>query len=269
MERTSLIQSKDNPMIRHFRRLCESKRLRRTEQLFVAEGLRLVREALQEQACRTLLITQTAYERFGDELEAAASGQARLCRISDELGRYLSETEHTQGIFAVCVLPQTALTPEKLRGDGRYLVLHELQDPGNVGMILRTADALGIDAVISCRSCEIYSPKVVRATMGAVFRLPVFEVQDTAELGALLHVAGLRSYAAMLDERAAKLTECRLGRGCAVWIGNEGNGLTPEAASACDQSVMIPMTGHAESLNAAMAAGILLWEMSKAEEFEQ
>lgn len=266
MEQETRIMSKDNPVIRRFRKLCESKRQRRTERMFVAEGLRLVREALAEQVCRTLLVTQTAQERFGAELSAAISGRMVIYHISDDLGKYLSETEHTQGVFAVCEQPSTELVPEKLRADGRYLVLHELQDPGNVGMILRTADAFGIDAVISCKSCEIYSPKVVRATMGAVFRLPVFEMQDTAELGAVLHQAGLRSYAAMLDGRAVKLTACSLGRGSAVWIGNEGSGLSPEAAAACDQSVMIPMPGNAESLNAAMAAGIFLWEMAKAGE---
>lgn len=256
----AVITSKDNPQVKHFRRICEDKKTRRNERLFPAEGIRLVTEALQEHRCTALYVTESAYARFAAEL----GSDVQPVLLSDALGKYLSETEHPQGVFALCRQTSEPLRADCLRRDGRYLVLHELQDPGNMGMILRTADALGMDAVLSCKSCDLYSPKVVRATMGAIFRLPVCEAPDTQTLGAALQAAGIRSYAAVLHKEARPVTECPPGKGCAVWIGNEGNGLSAEAVSLCEEKIIIPMPGHAESLNAAMAAGILMWEMTKA-----
>ena len=254
----TLITSKNNPLISHYRKLCENKRCRRTEKLFPAEGLRLVREAVQAgfTVAGGILLTRSAAERYGEEFPGA-------WHISDELGQYIAETEHPQGVFCTCRMPARSLAEEPLSGDGRYLVTCDLQDPGNMGMILRTADALGVDAVLSCRSCEAYSPKVVRATMGAIFRQPVYELNDVQVLSDALHAAGIRSYAAVLHRDARPVTECGLGKGCAVWIGNEGNGLPEDAVSACEEKLIIPMPGSAESLNAAMAAGILMWEMTK------
>jgi TrmH family RNA methyltransferase len=254
-----VISSKNNPVISHYHKLCENKRCRRTEKLFPAEGLRLVREAVQAGNCGDILLTESARERFGEEFPDA-------WRITDELGRYIADTEHPQGVFCICRMPELRFEEQPLHPDGRYLVTCDLQDPGNMGMILRTADALGIDAVLACRSCEVYSPKVVRATMGAIFRQPVYELKDTAELSAALREAGIRSYAAVLHRDARPVQEYGLGKGCAVWIGNEGNGLSDEAVAVCEEKIIIPMPGNAESLNAAMAAGILMWEMTKSGE---
>ncbi len=252
----NMITSKDNPVIRHYRKLCENKRYRRTCKLFPAEGLRLVREAVQADNFGTVILTQSAYEKYAGEF-------APDLVISDDLGRYIAETDHPQGVFCVCRMPELTLDTQPLSPNGRYLVTCDLQDPGNMGMILRTADALGVDAVLSCKSCEVYSPKVVRATMGAIFRQSVYELRDIETLSAALQGASIRSYAAVLHKDARFVTDCKLGTGCAVWIGNEGNGLSEEAVSACAEKLIIPMQGNAESLNAAMAAGILMWEMMK------
>lgn len=252
----TVITSRNNAAIAHYRKLCENKRYRRTCKLFPAEGLRLVREAVQADNCGTVLLTESAWEKFAEEFPDA------MC-ISDELGRYIADTEHPQGVFCICRMPELSFAETPLRTDGRYLVTCDLQDPGNMGMILRTADALGVDAVLSCRSCEVYSPKVVRATMGAIFRQPVYELLDVQELADALQGAGIRSFAAVLHKDALPVNGCGLGRGCAVWIGNEGNGLPAEAVSVCEKKIIIPMRGNAESLNAAMAAGILMWEMTK------
>lgn len=144
-------------------------------------------------------------------------------------------------------------------------MLCQLQDPGNMGMILRTCDALGIEAVLLTQCCDLYSPKVVRATMGSVFRVPVLNFSSPEELLAFLHQKQICSYASVPDRTALSLTECRFSHGCAVWIGNEGNGLPDTVISACQYAVTIPMKGGAESLNAAMAAGILVWEMMRAD----
>ncbi len=261
MDREVRITSKENPAIRHYRQLCERKRIRKQEKLFVAEGLRIVRDALQYAGrVGTVFVTDTAWEKYGADL---ISRGATIIHITDEVGNSMAATEHTQGVFAVCRLPEMRLTEHVIRQNGSYLVLCDLQDPGNMGTILRTADALGIDAVLLCRSCEPYSPKVVRAAMGALLRIPVYEEADERIIAEILHDKGIRSFAAVLDDAAVSATECSLGAGCAVWIGNEGNGLSDEAVSVCDWHIMIPMQGQAESLNAAMAAGILMWEMMK------
>ncbi len=264
MRENIVITAKDNPALKHYRRLRDQKKARRTEGLFVAEGLRIALDALAYTGCvQQLFVTDAAWEKHGDALRAAMQETGRILRISDGMGAQLADTEHTQGVFAICRCPERGAAEERISPDGRYLVLCNLQDPGNMGMILRTADALGIDAVLSCGSCEVFSPKVVRATMGSVLRVPVYEMQDAAVLQEMLRCRGIRSFAAVPAADAVPLTECRFGDGCAVWIGNEGNGLPEAVIAACDMAVTIPMRGGPESLNAAMAAGICMWEMMK------
>lgn len=261
MQKEVRITAKDNPAVKHYRRLRDNKKARRTEGLFVAEGLRIVQDALQYPCLvQQLFVTDSAWERSGETFRLQETGT--LLRISDAVGENMADTGHTQGVFAVCRLPEEKQPERVIRPDGRYLVLCGLQDPGNMGMILRTADALGVECVFSSGSCEVYSPKVVRAAMGSVLRVSVCEAQ-AMPLAELFRERGVTSYAAVLSPEAVPLPECRFENGCAVWIGNEGNGLPPEVTAACQTTVSIPMQGGAESLNAAMAAGILMWEMMK------
>lgn len=251
------ITAKDNPAVRQYKRLRDQKKMRRTEGLFVAEGLRIVQDALRyPDRLRTLFLTDTAWEKFGETL--AVPDNIKILCIPDAVGKTMADTEHTQGVFAICAMQNRPLLqlPER----GRFLVLCQLQDPGNMGMIIRTADALGIDAVIGCGSCELYNPKVIRATMGSVFRVPFFETQEN-ELLSALQTRGILSYAAVPSRQAVPLPECCFESSCAVWIGNEGSGLPENVIDACGKAVTIPMQGGPESLNAAMAAGIFMWEM--------
>ncbi len=258
------ITAKDNPVIKRYKRLRDQKKARRSEGLFVCEGLRIVSDALQHgTSVQQLLLTESAYEKHSAALLPMLGETGRVLLISDSIGSALADTEHTQGVFAVCHAVQRGTLESMLSSKGKYLVLCNLQDPGNMGMILRTADALGVDAILSCGSCELYSPKVVRATMGSVFRVPFYEQEDAQVLLQLLRDKGIHSYAAVPAAGAVPLPECTLGEGSAIWIGNEGNGLPADVIAGCDTSVTIPMQGGPESLNAAMAAGILMWEMMK------
>ncbi len=260
MQKITVITSRENPAVKHYIRLRDRKKTRYDENLFVAEGLRIVRDALQYPfLVQQIFLTEPAFEKYAGMLEAE-SGQ--LFRIPEALGREMSDTEHTQGVFAVCRMPEQNL---KLSPEGRYLVLCQVQDPGNMGMILRTCDALGTDAVLMTQCCDLYSPKVIRATMGSVFRVPVLRTDTPEELFSLLRQQQICSYASVPAASAVPLTECRFGHGCAVWIGNEGNGLPETVIHACQKAVTIPMKGGAESFNAAMAAGILTWEMMKSD----
>ena len=163
----------------------------------------------------------------------------------------------------VLPLPPESLPPppEKLTGR-RYLVLDGVQDPGNVGTIWRTADALGADGLLLVNRCaDPFSPKTVRATMGACFRLPVYEVEGEGLLP-LLERSRLPLYATALRPDAVELGQVELGR-CAVVIGSEGRGVSPELLAASGRAIRIPMRPRCESLNAAVAASIVLWEMGR------
>lgn len=258
----NIITSKDNPVIKLYQRLSSSKKDRLQYGLFVLEGLRIVGDAIREDSGLThLIFTKQAYERYGGELLQADLRDTKTIVISNELGNKISSTTATQGVFAICGIPVDK--QPVFRENGRYVVLFGLQDPGNVGMIIRTADALGIDGVFLCGSCDLYSPKVIRSTMGSVFRESIYIENDPDKLFVLLKEGGVTTSAAVIDQDAGSVTDCGFSGRQAVFIGNEGNGLPTETAMRCDRRITIPMNGTINSLNAAMAAGILMWELKK------
>ena len=169
-------------------------------------------------------------------------------------------TETPQGVLFLCRTPDLAL-PERLTG-GRYMVLDGVQDPGNLGTVWRTADAFGADGLVLVHSCaDPWSPKTVRATMGACFRLPVWEA-DLHALQARLDEGGVPLYATALREDTEDLRAQDLRR-CAVVIGSEGRGVSEETLALCGKTLKIPMRTRCESLNAAVAAAVVLWEMAR------
>ena len=172
----------------------------------------------------------------------------------------LCDTRTPQGVLFLARMPAAA-PPEKLAGR-RYLVLDGLQDPGNVGTIWRTADALGADGLLLVNGCaDPFAPKTVRATMGACFRLPVYEL-EAEELPGLLERSGLPLYATALRADTADLRRADLSR-CALVIGSEGRGVSPGLLAQSRLTVKIPMRPRCESLNAAAAAAVLLWEAAR------
>lgn len=253
MER-ELVTSRANPLLARVRKLNSRRAFRREENAFAAEGLKLLGEAL----------------RWGAELEAviAAPGVSlpelprgvRLVEVPDSLLASIADTETPQGVVFVCRGKPLAL-PSALEG-GRYLILDGVQDPGNVGTIWRAADAFGAEGLILCNGCaDPWNPKTVRATMGAVFRLPGYEcaLGTAAER---LAQAGIPLYAAALREDTVDVRSISLER-AAVVIGSEGRGASQEALDRCQRTVKIPMRDRCESLNAAAAASVVLWEMAR------
>lgn len=266
----NLITSRENPVVKYYKKLRDHKKNRRTEQAFVIEGLRIVQDALQyPDLVQKLFMTETFrmhnenHEIFHKLDLLQETQKTEVLYLSDAVGNDLSDTEHAQGIFAICTIPQQKDISELLRSDGRYLVLCNLQDPGNMGMILRTCDALGIDAVLTTGSCELYNPKTIRSAMGSALRVAVLDEPDAEKLLQTLQKKQIVNYAAVPAKNAVPLTNCDFRNGCAVWIGNEGNGLPEHIIALCDAAITIPMRGGAESFNAAMAAGILAWEIMK------
>lgn len=256
------ITSRDNPAVKHFRKLMTSKKERRSCREFALEGSRLVFDALKNNAPVTkLLITVSAAAKYENLLSEYSDIEKIF--ISDELGEKISDTGTTQGIFAQCDFIDCDNIRFSLKLYGRYVVLSGLQDPGNAGMIIRTADAMGLDGVILSNSCDIYNPKVVRATMGSLFRIPVFSDVSEDEIFMALDSAQIPSFAAVVDRNATDLNNADFSRGGAIFIGNEGNGLSDGVVLKCKESITIKMHGNIESLNAAMATGIIMWELMK------
>lgn len=253
----SVLTSRQNPLCAHVRKLCAQSRYRREMGEYLADGRKLWEEAVRWRAPIRRLITTP-------EVPVELPRGVEHTQVSPELMAYLSPMESPQGFLFTLAIPDR--TPPALEGK-RYLVLDGLQDPGNVGTIWRTADALGADGLLLLNHCaDPYGPKTVRAAMGASFRLPAWEV-TLEELRALLRNAGIPLYAAALGGKSIDITEAGLGP-CAMVVGNEGHGVSQEVLDACGGRVIIPMRPRCESLNAATAAAILLWEMGRSERKE-
>ena len=258
----NIITSKDNPVIKLYQKLSKSKKERTEYGLFVLEGLRITEDALRENSLLShIILTENACNKYGESIFQADLRDTRTIVISNELGNKISSTGTTQGVFAICHVPPARIPV--FEENSRYIVLYGLQDPGNAGMIIRTADALGIDGIILSNTCDLYSPKTIRSTMGSVFRTNIFIENDTQKLFELLESNGVTSYASVIDKDAEKVTETQFSGKCAVFVGNEGNGLPTEISQRCSKRITIEMKGSINSLNAGMAGGILMWEMKR------
>lgn len=220
--------------------------------LFVLEGERLVSEIDDPDSIEYIIVS----ESYDGEIPNTKNAYL----VSDELFAHLSDTVHPQGILAVCHKLKYNIDTAFLSQNPLFVILENLQDPGNLGTIIRTADAAGADAVfLSKGTVDLYNPKVVRSTMGSLFHLPIYTGIDVAEIiyeckkhniyTLAAHLAGVGTpYAAKLYAPSA------------ILIGNEASGLTPETATMADELVRIPMPGKAESMNASVAAAILIYE---------
>ena len=248
------ITSRSNPLCTHLRKLASDRAYRRKCGEFLCDSPKLLEEALLHGGdLRTVVCTEDA------ALPPIPAG-VRLVSVPADVMKSVSPAQAPQGVLAVCAMRAPAL-PEMLPGK-RYVVLDGVQDPGNVGTILRTADAFRADGMFLVNGCaDLYNPKTFRATMGAVFRCPVWNC-DIPNLRRLLTNSGLPLYGAALRADTVDARTLDYSR-CAIAIGSEGKGLSQALLAVCDQTVLIPMSDHCESLNAAMAATVLLWEAAR------
>ena len=244
------ITGRHNPLMTHIRKLLSSRSYRRQCGEYICDGTKLLQEAVHWGAEVTVLVT-THPERL-----PLLPENARLVQVPEELMRSISPMEAPQGALFIMRQPETP-QPERLKGP--LLVLDGLQDPGNVGTILRTADAFDCDLMLLEGCADPYSHKAARASMGAVFRRPVYEA-TLEQLTKLLQESGLPLYGAALGLDTKDLRQTDL-KSCAVAVGSEGQGLRREVLDLCRGTVKIPMQPRCESLNAAVAAAVLLWEM--------
>ena len=255
-----MIESLNSPHIARVKALIGSRGVkeRKNAGQFVAEGLQCAREALAAKSgprIETLYLTANGRSKVE---EIADLSQFNVVDVSDEVMKQMSETITPQGIIAICTIPITQLDSIALNGSRKFIYLSEVQDPGNAGTILRSADAFGMDAVItSPGSVDMYSPKVVRSTAGSLWHIPVFESISLADLVG----RGVRGFS--LGASGSKSLKDYVLTGDTVAIfGNESRGLTASQNLNSIESVNIPMPGKAESLNLSAAASIVMYHLS-------
>lgn len=259
-----MIESLNSPHVGRVKVLISSRGAKeRTDTgTFVAEGIQCIREALNSNTgpkLQTIYITNSALEKYSDVIEKAT---CEILSISDDVARAMSDTVTPQGIIAVCTIPQPELpliTPTTPR---KFIYLSEIQDPGNAGTIIRSADAFRFDAVlISPNSVDIYAPKVVRSTVGSLWHIPVFQNISLTE------IINWDSQLIALDASAKiHISQVRTDRSVVAIFGNEARGLNTAQDISDSKSpiipVKIPMPGSAESLNLSAAASIVMYQLA-------
>ncbi len=254
------IISKDNSLIKLTSLIQKSSKARKEEGLFVLEGFRICMDAAENGVSfDTLILSESVYEKMSDDILFLSKNSENGAVVSDELFKKISDTASPQGIIAVCPIPEIST---KLNACGRYVALENISDPANLGAIARTAESLGINGlIITGDSCDIYSPKSLRASMGTLLRMPVFLCDDILSF---IKENSLRGFACVAQDRADILFgEFKFSNGDVVIIGNEANGLKQSTKENAYKTITIPMCGNVESLNAASAASIAMWELMK------
>jgi TrmH family RNA methyltransferase len=256
-----MIESLHSPHIGRVKALIGSKgsKERREQGLFVAEGVQCAREALathEGPELKLLYATETGLSKIS-ELDL---NSIEIVEVSEAVMKAMSDTVSPQGLISLCYKPEREITELKATGSSRFIYLHEIQDPGNAGTILRTADAMGISAVItSPDSVDMYSPKVVRSTAGSLWNVPVYEGISFDRVAAQFPSA----QKLLLSSHArTSIIDLSIPGDCIAIFGNEARGVDAAALGAPVTEVTIPMAGRAESLNLSAAASIVMFTLS-------
>ncbi len=242
------ITSRKNPLIQQVRRLLSSRKERENAGLFVADGTKLLEEAVKWWPGLQMAI-------LSDGVEVSLPEGVEEVRVPAEIMEYISPMQTPQGALFLCRLPEKTV----FRPQGGMLLLDGIQDPGNIGTILRTADALDVPVALLEGCADPYSHKVVRASMGAVFRNPAVQI-TWQEAQSACKERGIPVAVTALSDKAVDIRTAELGQ-MAVVIGSEGQGVRQEILAAADAQLIIPMNQRCESLNAAIAAAIAMWQM--------
>ncbi|MDE7323683.1 MAG: RNA methyltransferase [Lachnospiraceae bacterium] len=273
-----MISSTSNSKVKRLAALGQKAKLRREEQVFIVEGIRMFREAPAGWV-KEVYVSESFLNRCVNQCENKADMELKNRLetfqyevLTDEVFKKASDTQTPQGVMCVLAMPQYVLSGSidswvyAMRNGKNaplLVLLEDLQDPGNLGTILRAGEAAGVSGVIMTRqTADIFNPKVIRATMGSIYRVPFFIVDGLADTIDLLKQRGITVYAAHL-ENSMDYDEPDYTQPAAFLIGNEGNGLRRETADRASQYIKIPMEGQVESLNAAAAAAILMYEASR------
>ena len=242
-----MITSANNGQVKNIIQLNQKAKIRREQGLFVAEGIKMFREAPADWV-QKVFITEALVQ---DEAIMESARKFPYEIVADSVFRQMSDTQTPQGVLTVLKKPSYGMEDLIKEKMPLLMVLEDIQDPGNAGTIFRTGD-----------SVDVTNPKVIRSTMGSIYRMPFLYVENVVSLKQQLEERNIRTFAAHLKGKNTYDLECYT-EGTAFFIGNEGKGLTEQAAEAADCLIRIPMCGEVESLNAAMASGILMYEAAR------
>ncbi|MGO1369614.1 MAG: TrmH family RNA methyltransferase [Senegalia sp. (in: firmicutes)] len=255
------IKSSSNKIIKEVKSL-DNKKNRFKKGLFIIEGIRIIEDAIKShEDIKYILYSDKLFDvKNGKELFNYVGNEYETYKIDHNLFKDISDTENTQGIIAVLSMKNHEI--KDMIKDGTFIViLDKLQDPGNMGTIIRSADALGASGIIVSKgSVDIYNQKVLRSTMGSLFHMPIVQLEDTKEVILGLKNNNVKILATTLNH-AKYCYDINLKEDIAIVIGNEGNGLDEEICDLSDENIIIPMDGKSESLNVAMASSIIMYEV--------
>ena len=269
-----MISSLANGRVKHVVELREKARTRNKEGLFLVEGFKMFEEA-PEELIKEVYIEESVYAKMKEcpsstpshlllqcfeKLQSLTQNGVIVEEVTSEVMRKISDTETPQGVLAV--LSQMTYSLKDVMG-GNILILEDIQDPGNLGTMVRTGEGAGISGIVMTKGCvDIFNPKTIRSTMGSLYRVPFVTVSDLKEAVEEMKKTGTKVYAAHL-KGVHYYNDIHYGPSSAFMIGNEGNGLKDETAALADEFIIIPMDGKLESLNAAVAAALLMYEARK------
>ncbi len=258
----NVISSLSNPQMKNLTLLQKKAKAREEQSLFVIEGLKMFEDAREANILVKAFVAQSLYEELvGSDASYFIDMEYEI--VKDAILKEISDTMSPQGIVGTVRKIKYSLTDIISTPSAFLLLLEDIRDPGNLGTILRTAEGAGITGVIFNDTCvDIYNPKVIRATMGSIYRVPFYQTGDFFDVISDMKKLGIRIYAAHLQGEPYD-TEGNFLSKCAFLIGNEANGLSERASSMADSLVKIPMKGKVESLNAAVAASILMYEVAR------
>lgn len=259
MKRKDIISSISNPQMKNLVLLQKKSKARKEQGLFVIEGLRMFEEAKQAGIIHKAYATEEFYEaKTSDEPDYFNGLNYEL--VSTSVFKEVADTKTPQGIMATVWTREYSLEAILNNPRAFLLLLEDIRDPGNLGTIIRTAEGAGITGIIVNKSCvDLYNPKVVRSTMGSIYRMPYYQTDNFEEVLRQVKGQGIEIFAAHLQGRSYDTEGSFTGK-CAFLIGNEANGLSDEISQLADTLIRIPMEGKVESLNAAVAAAILMYE---------
>ncbi len=288
-----MITSANNPKIKYVKDLSSKSKIRKAEGCFVAEGVKMFLEAPKKRIV-SVFVSESLHTQLKNTKDLNKNYAALRNKLSgleyeivaDAIYEKMSDTVTPQGVLAVVKSPEYTLS-EILGGTkcsetdggkssisgsgisaGLYLILENLQDPGNLGTIFRTAEAAGVKGIILGEGCvDLYNPKVIRSTMGSVYRMPYIYVKNLTETMEQMRNAHVTLYAATLTAKSSPCYDKDYRKACAFLIGNESKGLSEAAVEASDEQVYIPMEGQGESLNASVAAAVLMFEAARQRKF--
>lgn len=255
------IDSLANLKIKHLAKLLDSSKERKMSREFVLEGLRLCFDCIKNSPieAESVFFTAKAYQKSEDGFKSIIN-EIPSFEISEAIAKKLARTENSQGVFVLCKMPDNELSD--IDYSGKYLALDNVQNPDNFGAICRSAEALGIDGIIVSGGVDIYNPKSLRASMGSALRMNIIRTECLKDYLEKCKANSMTVIAMVPYTSAKKITELNLDKSVIAVIGNEANGVSEDVKSVCEL-VTIPMKGQAESLNAATAAAITIWEIMR------